>query len=129
MLNSRFASKIARAVSRLLAHKCTLVRFVDSGNTNENGQPIYTELKMMSISCLLVWQDRSVTDERGTFTERTPLVYFSSSQSISVGDRVETVLTPNRVILLKGAAVRTINSTAEGGNEAMKLCELEGAVV
>lgn len=129
MLNSRFSDKIAQASKRFLQHRCTVVGYVNSGVLDEGGHPIYNEVSTSDVVCLFLWQDRSVTDERGTVVERVPTIYFLNSQTLRTGDIVRNIYARNGTNLLSSGRVNTIDGTAEGGNISLKVAELEGAVM
>jgi hypothetical protein len=96
---------------------------------DDEGHPTYTESSTSNIRCLLLWEDVSNIDEQGTVIEKRPTMYFDNDQVLREGDIIENVLTRNDTNILHAAVIKTIDTTAEGGNAALKVCELEGAVI
>lgn len=130
MFSSRFSDMIGQVANEFLQHKCTLLRRVEvEGEETEGGLPVYTNETVNNVSCLLLWKETDVTDERGNILVRTPTLYFSASEVVSEGDTVQNVLTRNLTNILSSAKINTIDSTAEGGNSALKVAVLEGATV
>lgn len=130
MFSRRFSDMIGQVADSFLQHKCTLLRRVEvEGEETEGGLPVYTTETVNDVSCLLLWKETDVTDERGNILVRTPTLYFSASEVVSEGDTVQNVLTRNLTNILSSAKINTIDSTAEGGNSALKVAVLEGATV
>ena len=131
MFSSRLSSVLERIGSRFLQHKCTVVSFVDSGEVDdETGQPIYEEILSTNIPCLFVMAENSITNEKGTTIQKTPVIYFRAAQTINDGDLIRNVVTRNGLTtLLVRAKIDTSDVTAEGGNETLKVYKLEGATI
>lgn len=126
----RFSQKLARIASRLLTHRCTLITFTPTGDSDEGGHPEYEQDTVNNVSCLFLWNQVSRTDEEGTRLEDVATIYFSNSQTVNVGDIVQDLLAKDgTTTLLKNAKINTIDSTAEGGNATVKVCELEGVTL
>lgn len=130
MFSTRLGTKLAKAANKFLQHKCTLVSFVEvEDEEDERGNPVYSRLEVLDVSCLLLWQDVERVDERGTTLLRTPLLYVDVTQPVLAGALVENITDRNDIVLLSNAKVTTVNTTAEGGIAILKVCGLEGAVV
>lgn len=129
MFSNRIAEKLGRATKRFLFHKCTLVTFVATGETDEGGHPTYDEETEDNVPCLFLWQERSITDSRGTAVEKTPTLYLAHDKAVSRGDIIRNVLDRRSNSLLKSARINTIDTTAEGGSAILKACVLEGATL
>lgn len=129
MFSTRFADKIAGVALAFLQHKCTIITYVATGTTDEEGHPTYTSASESNVPCLFLWRDTTTTDEKGTVIEKVPTLYFRSSQVINEGDLVQNVLARTGSSLLSKARINTVDGTAEGGNNSLKVCELEGAVL
>lgn len=129
MFSTRFADKIAGVALAFLQHKCTLVTYIATGVTDNEGHPTYIEHTQQNIACLFLWRDTTTTDEKGTVLEKVPTLYLRSSQVVNEGDLIQNVLARSGSSLLSTAKINTIDGTAEGGNNSLKVCELEGAVM
>lgn len=130
MFSSRFADMLSSVANEFLQHRCTLVRRVEVPNEEtEGGHPVYTNETVSDVRCLLLWKEETVTDDRGNVVTRTPSLYLLASEVVSEGDIVQNVLTSRGVNILESAKINTIDSTAEGGDQALKVAVLEGATV
>lgn len=116
---------------KFLRHTCTLQTQVEViGETDERGNPVYSEVDVEDIRCLFLWQDTEITNERGTAILKTPLLYLEPLQQVSKEYIVKDVYDEDgTTILLKRAKINTIDTTSEGGVEVLQVCQLEGAVI
>jgi hypothetical protein len=128
MVSPRLSRLVSRTISRLLYHKYTRTTFTDTGNVDDNNQPIYTTNAPVSgVSCLLLWADVSTTDERGTSIEKRPRLYVLPDDPLKEGDLVSSVLDRSQAhTLLSRARVKTVNPAANFGDSVIRICELEG---
>lgn len=135
MFSSRFADKVARVSRAFLQHRCTLVTHEpildeeDNPVIDDEGHPTYSEVSTENIHCLFLWKEVNTTDERGTVIEKTPELYLESNQTVHEGDIVQNVTSRRGTVLLASAKINTIDTTAEGGSESLKVCQLEGATL
>lgn len=130
LISSRFSSRLAVSAKRFLQHRCTLAVKFDTGDIDDDENPIFDYTDSTGIPCLFLWQDRNITDDRGIVTEKVPVLYLLGDQQITEADLVKNVRNRiNTITLLTSAKINTIDTTAEGGNAILKVCELEGAVL
>lgn len=124
MFSSRFADKISSVSRQFLQHTCTVQLYIPSTD-DEDAE--YDETA--GIECLFLWKETDRTDNDGTVTVKTPVLYVDASTPINEGSIVQDVTTPRGAVILNSARVTTIDTTAEGGNTALKVCTLSGATL
>lgn len=135
MQSSRLSAKLARVTKHFLSHTCTVVTYIpqlddeDEVVTNEDGHTVYEEVLTNNVICLFLWNEKTTTNEQGTVTTKTPTIYFENNSTIQVGDLVRNVRAKDTSLLITSAKINTVDSTAEGGNASLVVCELEGATI
>lgn len=131
MLRNRFSQKLSKVVAQFLVHRCTVVTYTEIPDvTDERGNPTYDTVNFLDVHCLFLWQEKETANEIGVSILKLPILYVSNTETLIEGSIIKDVVDEDgATILLKTAKVKTIDSTAEGGNAVLKVCGLEGAVV